>query len=117
DALFEIVLLSALSLYRSHQYSARRSFPTRRSSDLRSFRGNKQVYVPKIYRTYSNDELLCMEFIEGVKINDTQGLAAFNLTPKSRSEEHTSELQSRENLVCRLLLEQQHQTVVVDREG
>src|SRR5690606_40730657 len=25
--------------------------------------------------------------------------------PKSRSEEHTSELQSRENLVCRLLLE------------
>src|SRR5207302_10710370 len=26
-------------------------------------------------------------------------------TPRSRSEEHTSELQSRENLVCRLLLE------------
>src|SRR5690606_40153260 len=26
-------------------------------------------------------------------------------TPKVRSEEHTSELQSRENLVCRLLLE------------
>src|SRR5215475_16105153 len=27
------------------------------------------------------------------------------LTPQARSEEHTSELQSRENLVCRLLLE------------
>src|SRR5690606_39709979 len=27
------------------------------------------------------------------------------LTPTARSEEHTSELQSRENLVCRLLLE------------
>src|SRR5690606_40866898 len=27
------------------------------------------------------------------------------LTPEKRSEEHTSELQSRENLVCRLLLE------------
>src|SRR5207302_10095128 len=27
------------------------------------------------------------------------------LTPLTRSEEHTSELQSRENLVCRLLLE------------
>src|SRR5690606_41455266 len=27
------------------------------------------------------------------------------LLPQSRSEEHTSELQSRENLVCRLLLE------------
>src|SRR5690606_40946771 len=35
-------------------------------------------------------------------------------TPGPRSEEHTSELQSRENLVCRLLLEkkkkQQHTT-------
>src|SRR5436309_6057423 len=30
---------------------------------------------------------------------------AFQLMPKPRSEEHTSELQSRENLVCRLLLE------------
>src|SRR5690606_40600431 len=27
------------------------------------------------------------------------------ITPEYRSEEHTSELQSRENLVCRLLLE------------
>src|SRR5690606_41748605 len=29
-------------------------------------------------------------------------------TPKERSEEHTSELQSRENLVCRLLLEKKN---------
>src|SRR5690606_41446525 len=29
----------------------------------------------------------------------------------SRSEEHTSELQSRENLVCRLLLEKKHNIV------
>src|SRR2546430_7712614 len=28
-----------------------------------------------------------------------------NVAPKSRSEEHTSELQSQSNLVCRLLLE------------
>src|SRR5690606_41353450 len=34
------------------------------------------------------------------------GLLTFSLrSPKLRSEEHTSELQSRENLVCRLLLE------------
>src|SRR5690606_41263139 len=32
------------------------------------------------------------------------GLAALGTVPR-RSEEHTSELQSRENLVCRLLLE------------
>src|SRR2546427_12498339 len=30
---------------------------------------------------------------------------AFNTTARSRSEEHTSELQSQSNLVCRLLLE------------
>src|SRR5690606_41924710 len=30
--------------------------------------------------------------------------------PGTRSEEHTSELQSRENLVCRLLLEKKKQT-------
>src|SRR5690606_40706901 len=30
----------------------------------------------------------------------------------ARSEEHTSELQSRENLVCRLLLEQKHHNEV-----
>src|SRR5436309_9238258 len=31
--------------------------------------------------------------------------APWQAEPKDRSEEHTSELQSRENLVCRLLLE------------
>src|SRR5690606_40205700 len=41
------------------------------------------------------------KFISNVFI-DTQG-AKSNFDP--RSEEHTSELQSRENLVCRLLLE------------
>src|SRR5690606_40083954 len=32
------------------------------------------------------------------------------IDPESRSEEHTSELQSRENLVCRLLLEKKKTT-------
>src|SRR5690606_40732951 len=32
----------------------------------------------------------------------------FGLEPGNRSEEHTSELQSRENLVCRLLLEKKN---------
>src|SRR5690606_40535162 len=34
-----------------------------------------------------------------------QSLLAEQLINRARSEEHTSELQSRENLVCRLLLE------------
>src|SRR5690606_15298899 len=35
---------------------------------------------------------------------------SLDCTPLSRSEEHTSELQSRENLVCRLLLEKKNNT-------
>src|SRR5690606_40300471 len=38
-------------------------------------------------------------------------LAAGQRAAWSRSEEHTSELQSRENLVCRLLLEKKKHTV------
>src|SRR2546427_3739817 len=34
-------------------------------------------------------------------------------TPSSRSEEHTSELQSQSNLVCRLLLEKKKQKILV----
>src|SRR5438552_12831518 len=33
------------------------------------------------------------------------GLTSFNAKPPTRSEEHTSELQSPDHLVCRLLLE------------
>src|SRR5690606_40205142 len=36
-------------------------------------------------------------------------LTSSDLVPVIRSEEHTSELQSRENLVCRLLLEKKNQ--------
>src|SRR5690606_41198554 len=38
-------------------------------------------------------------------VDDAIGYAAPWVKQASRSEEHTSELQSRENLVCRLLLE------------
>src|SRR5690606_41182287 len=39
--------------------------------------------------------------------NNAMNVRSFRVpaTPEQRSEEHTSELQSRENLVCRLLLE------------
>src|SRR5690606_40635752 len=42
-----------------------------------------------------------------LKVKDVKGKVHLVITEKKtgRSEEHTSELQSRENLVCRLLLE------------
>src|SRR2546422_4549863 len=39
------------------------------------------------------------------------------LSPSSRSEEHTSELQSRLHLVCRLLLEKKKTTATLPRRG
>src|SRR5690606_42101891 len=40
--------------------------------------------------------------------------AATSLRARTRSEEHTSELQSRENLVCRLLLEKKELHTLTD---
>src|SRR5258707_9543826 len=40
---------------------------------------------------------------------------AFALTLRRRSEEHTSELQSRQYLVCRLLLEKKKKITTIDR--
>src|SRR5690606_42047916 len=39
------------------------------------------------------------------------GPSDLHKSPKDRSEEHTSELQSRENLVCRLLLEKKKKKI------
>src|SRR5690606_42009845 len=39
------------------------------------------------------------------KLSDGMEIKPLNVPTGARSEEHTSELQSRENLVCRLLLE------------
>src|SRR2546430_2816845 len=43
--------------------------------------------------------------ISGIAENDVSGKVNFTWIDVARSEEHTSELQSQSNLVCRLLLE------------
>src|SRR5436309_11123498 len=45
------------------------------------------------------------EAIIGAHAGESVAIVAHGGTNRARSEEHTSELQSRENLVCRLLLE------------
>src|SRR5438445_8420773 len=91
------------------------SFPTRRSSDLataESLRSIASVYwirslVP-IDRNFSRD----------TKAGSVNAAAGTSIIPPTatRSEEHTSELQSRQYLVCRLLLEKKNQAedVVID---
>src|SRR5699024_12057047 len=86
------------------------SFPTRRSSDL--------LPIWKKQNCPNTSQFNCMQknhfhvctqastfgipvFMEGRRLQPTRRW----LTEVSRSEEHTSELQSRFDLVCRLLLE------------
>ncbi|WP_110828138.1 ABC1 kinase family protein [Pedobacter nutrimenti] len=44
-----------------------------------NFKNERTIYLPKVYRELCNDNILCMEFIEGVKITDKQGLLSFQL--------------------------------------
>src|SRR5215475_15136460 len=64
-------------------------------------------------RAACNAEL--QQFCAGVQPGGGRMLACLKehrdqVSPACRSEEHTSELQSRENLVCRLLLEKKKKT-------
>src|SRR5439155_7074465 len=84
------------------------SFPTRRSSDLQE----GGLYVLTMHPFYTGhrsralwlDKLIAyMKSKPGVWFATHEDVAKYVKT--TRSEEHTSELQSRGHLVCRLLLE------------
>src|SRR5690606_40840612 len=94
----------------------RRYVPTRRSSDL-GWVAAGEARVWKMRSVLPSTSASCYASIHtgvtpqvhGVTGNDTIFRVAepdiFSAVAAARSEEHTSELQSRENLVCRLLLE------------
>src|SRR5690606_39551372 len=91
------------------------SFPTRRSSDLHARRVERltadSVPPAAIERIHAPIGLSIgaaspAEIAVAVLAQIIEALRSRGL---QRSEEHTSELQSRENLVCRLLLEKKKQ--------
>src|SRR5690606_41834817 len=95
----------------------RLSFPTRRSSDLAVRFGGVPLFEGITFQVERGErwavigrngsgKTTLMSLVEGRREPDTGVIArAGGLTiAMMRSEEHTSELQSRENLVCRLLL-------------
>src|SRR5688500_19503829 len=91
-------LMFILSLFHSYLYPpAIHSFPTRRSSDLHDLDVGERVADPLI-----GVPQLDLAQTGGV---DAQGAVGQREQLGVRSEEHTSELQSPCNLVCRLLLE------------
>src|SRR5204862_8316114 len=71
------------------------SFPTRRSSDLHA--DNERSHRAALRLGYRYEGTFRQHMVIKARNRDTHWLA--------RSEEHTSELQSRRDLVCRLLLE------------
>src|SRR5690606_41428292 len=73
------------------------AFPTRRSPDLSGRKAYMIVVAIVLYAAPS--------FIRLVRSEVLAVSASRYVEAAKRSEEHTSELQSRENLVCRLLLE------------
>src|SRR5690606_41719530 len=86
------------------------SFPTRRSSDLQLdvfFRARVASTAREVQNAFAHrlvGHFLIFGIYGGVDVE-----AARIHVVLIRSEEHTSELQSRENLVCRLLLEKKKQ--------
>src|SRR5699024_12075475 len=98
-------LLSSIS--RSRAPLALHSFPTRRSSDL----STKNI-LPNIFQrphtlTHRTQQTISLNRpITHTKPHTSHNIAYMHYM--ARSEEHTSELQSRFDLVCRLLLEKKN---------
>src|SRR5690606_40344202 len=99
------------SLYFCKLFCSRRyltSFPTRRSSDLTiqtqlNTLGDFRPVVPKHF--LRADVMMLGNLHPNTQLGVIRQMEKRPKLIILRSEEHTSELQSRENLVCRLLLE------------
>src|SRR5690606_40557074 len=87
------------------------SFPTRRSSDLpvsgQRLRISAELTQRNVSRAFAAFAPLHAACLQQVRL--AGAVRAVQPHACRRSEEHTSELQSRENLVCRLLLEKKKQ--------
>src|SRR5699024_12441161 len=91
----------------SHLYL--HSFPTRRSSDLNSrvFQNIPNKFPENSWEHFSNPYIPVCSHVHRV--------TRHSMETKTRSEEHTSELQSRFDLVCRLLLEKKNTKKATER--
>ena len=47
-----------------------------------NFKGNEHIHVPVVYKKLSNNRILCMEFIEGIKITDKEKIEKMGFNPK-----------------------------------
>src|SRR5699024_12862077 len=105
------LLIITYSSQHSRTHSYIHSFPTRRSSDLFYviqtiiYRNNNRNPFFKIHRWIYILFNIFQAIMKFSIIHLPNLLIFYQLNLLNRSEEHTSELQSRFDLVCRLLLE------------
>ncbi|WP_324026140.1 AarF/UbiB family protein [Maribacter sp. BPC-D8] len=48
-----------------------------------NFAGNEFIHVPEVYKELSTDKIICMEFIDGIKVSNVEALIAANIDPKA----------------------------------
>lgn len=51
-----------------------------------NFKNNKETYVPKVYEEFCSNNILCMEFIDGLKITNKEGFLENEIDPVKISE-------------------------------
>ncbi len=49
----------------------------------KNFDGNEHIHIPDIYEELSNDKIICMEFIAGIKVSEIGLLKAANIDPRA----------------------------------
>src|SRR5687768_16408872 len=94
-------------------FHAVHSFPTRRSSDLSSAWTLVSIRRSEIARAATGTAAASSRSATTARC----GVPVVLVAARPRSEEHTSELQSRLHLVCRLLLEKKNQAVLPGAAG
>ncbi|WP_178985571.1 ABC1 kinase family protein [Winogradskyella helgolandensis] len=45
----------------------------------KNFEGNEAIHVPKVYRRLCTDQLICMQFINGIKVSEIEVLQSLNV--------------------------------------
>src|SRR5688572_31431339 len=102
-------------MFLSPHCAALHSFPTRRSSDLATIMFGTNTFLAGYARAAHPYDLRSVRLVvagaEAVK-DDVRTTYMNKFGVRIRSEEHTSELQSQSNLVCRLLLEKKKHTLI-----
>lgn len=48
-----------------------------------NFVGNEFIHVPEVYKELSTNRIICMEFIDGIKVSNVETLITANINPKA----------------------------------